>query len=130
MTVLSECMQNYCVPFSLLTKKATVSVTVDEDLSIVNNSLPESGVLTIFRGSSASFNLKLRPRAIGQLTVTVSAVGDHGERDTVRKLLNVKVQIMCLHSICKNEFKQLDCQVFYFVMCFVKCKTSPFLAWL
>ena len=80
-------------------KKATVSVTVDEDLSIVNNSLPESGVLTIFRGNSASFNLKLRPRAIGQLTVTVSAVGDRGERDTVRKLLNVKVQIMCFHSI-------------------------------
>ena len=80
-----------------LTKKATVSVTVDDDLSIVNNSLPESGVLTVIRGSSASFNLKLRPRAIGQLTVTVSAVGDHGERDTVRKLLNVKVGIMCFH---------------------------------
>ena len=76
------------------TKKATVSVTVDDELSIVN-SLPESGVLTVFRGSSASFNLKLRPRAIGQLTVTVSAVGDGGERDTVRKLLNVKVGIMC-----------------------------------
>ena len=77
-----------------LTKKATVSVTVDDELSIVN-SLPESGVLTVIRGSSASFNLKLRPRAIGQLTVTVSAVGDGGERDTVRKLLNVKVGIMC-----------------------------------
>ena len=77
-----------------LTKKATVSVTVDDELSIVN-SLPESGALTVIRGSSASFNLKLRPRAIGQLTVTVSAVGDGGERDTVRKLLNVKVGIMC-----------------------------------
>ena len=78
-----------------LIKKATVSVTVDEDLSIVNNSLSDSGVLTIFRGSSAPFSLKLRPRAIGQLTVTVSAVGDRGEQDTVRKLLNVKVRIMC-----------------------------------
>ena len=78
-----------------LIKKATVSVTVDDDLSIVNNSLPESGVLTVFRGSSAPFSLKLRPRAIGQLTVTVSAVGDLGERDTVRKFLNVKVGIMC-----------------------------------
>ena len=77
-----------------LTKKATVSVAVDDELSIVN-SLPESGALTVIRGSSASFNLKLRPRAIGQLTVTVSAVGDGGERDTVRKLLNVKVGIMC-----------------------------------
>ena len=85
-----------------LTKKATVSVTVDDDLSIVNNSLPESGVLTVIRGSSASFNLKLRPRAIGQLTVTVSVMGDHGERDTIRKLLNVKVLIYFQPSVKKN----------------------------
>ena len=84
-----------------LTKKATVSVTVDDELSIVN-SLPESGVLTISRGSSAPFSLKLRPRAIGQLTVTVSAVGDGGERDTVRKLLNVKVLIYFQLSVKKN----------------------------
>ena len=97
-------MQNYCVPFSLLTKKATLSVTVDDDLSIVNNSLPDSGVLTIFRGSSASFNLKLRPRAIGQLTVTVSAVGDRGERDTIRKLLNVKVSVYLHQTRLKKKW--------------------------
>ena len=79
-----------------------MSVTVDDDLIIVNNSLPESGLLTISRGSSASFNLKLRPRAIGQLTVTVSAVGDGGERDTIRKLLNVKVLIYFQLSVKNN----------------------------
>ena len=102
MVTVFVCMQNHCVPFSFLTKKATVSVTVDNDLSIVNNSLPESGALTVIRGSSASFNLKLRPRAIGQLTVAVSVVGDHGERDTVRKLLNVKVLIYFQPSVKKN----------------------------
>ena len=81
-----------------------MSVTVDDDLDIVDNSLPESGVLTISRGSSAPFSLKLRPRAIGQLTVTVSAVGDGGERDTVRKLLNVKVLIYFQLSV-KKEWK-------------------------
>ena len=91
-----------CATFSLLTIKATVSVTVDDHLIIVNNSLPESGVLTISRGSSAPFSLKLRPRAIGQLTVSVSAVGDGGERDTVRKLLNVKVLIYFQLSVKKN----------------------------
>ena len=79
-----------------------MSVTVDDDLIIVNNSLPESGVLTLSRGSSAPFSLKLRPRAIGQLTVTVSAVGDGGERDTIRKLLNIKVLIYFQLSVKKN----------------------------
>ena len=71
---------------------------MDDDLDIVDSSLPESGVLTVTRGSSAPFSLRLRPRAIGQLTVTVSAVGDRGERDTVRKLLNVKVGIVSVYA--------------------------------
>ena len=71
---------------------------MDDDLDIVDSSLPESGVLTVSRGSSAPFSLRLRARAIGQLTVTVSAVGDGGERDTVRKLLNVKVGIVSVYA--------------------------------
>ena len=88
---------------------------MDDDLDIVDSSLPESGVLTVTRGSSAPFNLRLRPRAIGQLTVTVSAVGDRGERDTIRKLLNVKVSVY-LHQTkllenvehCGGEPEQAD----------------------
>jgi len=68
-----------------------VSVAVDDDLDIIDNGLPESGVLDVSRGASTPFNLRLRPRAIGQLAITVSAVGDRGEQDIVRKFLNVKV---------------------------------------
>ena len=91
---------------------------MDDDLSIVNNSLPESGVLTISHGSSASFNLKLRPRAIGQLTVTVSAVGDRGERDTVTKLLNVKVSVYLHQTRLKKE---VDWAQFFGVHKFLVC---------
>jgi len=68
-----------------------VSLVVDDDLHILNDGLPESGVLNVSRGASTPFNLRLRPRAIGQLAITVSAVGDHGEQDAVSKFLNVKV---------------------------------------
>ena len=89
---------------------------MDDDLDIVDNSLPESGVLTISRGSSAPFSLRLRPRAIGQLTVTVSAVGDRGERDTVRKLLNVKVEIVsvCVHP---TKCKKLNGPMNVYLLC-------------
>jgi len=70
--------------------RAAVSVEVDDDLDIIDNGLPESGVLDVSRGASTPFNLTLRPRAIGQLAITVSAVGDRGEQDIVRKFLNVK----------------------------------------
>ena len=68
-----------------------MSVAVDDDLDIVDDGLPESGVLDVSRGTSTPFSLRLRPRAIGQLAITVSALGDRGERDIVRKFLNVKV---------------------------------------
>ena len=72
--------------------QATVTVEVDDDLSIVENSLMESaGQLIVVQGRSKPFTLRVKPRAIGQLSVTVSAVGDGGERDTVKKLLFVKV---------------------------------------
>ena len=68
-----------------------MSVAVDDDLHVDDDGLPESGVLNVSHGTSTPFSLRLRPRAIGQLAITVSALGDHGEKDLVRKFLNVKV---------------------------------------
>ena len=44
-----------------------MSLVVDDDLHILNNGLPESGVLNVSHGASTPFNLRLRPRVIGQL---------------------------------------------------------------
>ena len=68
-----------------------MSLAVDDDLDILNDGLPKSGVLNVSRGASTPFNLRLRPRETGQLAITVNAMGDRGEQDAVRKFLNVKV---------------------------------------
>lgn len=65
---------------------------MDDDLDVSELSLPTSGQLTVTRGEGAPFSFKLHPRAIGRLDVTISAVTDGGERDTVRKPLFVKVR--------------------------------------
>ena len=67
---------------------------MDDELDLVENSFPTDGPVFIQNGRSVPFNLKLRPRAIGQLAITVAAVGSRGQRDTVRKLLFVKVSVL------------------------------------
>ena len=61
-------------------------------MDVVENSLPTDGNITIQRGGSAAFSLKLHARAIGRLSITISAVSDGGESDVVRKPLFVKVK--------------------------------------
>ena len=78
----------YCYSLS---QQATIAVQVDDDLDIVENSLSGNNVLRIEQSSSQPFTLKLRPRAIGQLAITVAAVNNLGERDIVTKRLFVKV---------------------------------------
>ena len=65
---------------------------MDQDLTIVQNSLSaNSGQLVVSQGQSTAFTLKIKPRAIGELSIAISAVSDDGENDAVKKLLLVKV---------------------------------------
>ena len=73
--------------------QATITVAVDDELDLLENTLPSNQPLTVVRGSSEPFSLKLHPRAIGQLAITITAVGDLGQRDVVRKFLLVKVSV-------------------------------------
>ena len=76
--------------------QATITVVVDDELDLVENSLPSDKPLVVQRKSSEHFSLKLHPRAIGQLAITITAVGDRGQRDVVRKFLLVKVSVIVI----------------------------------
>lgn len=69
-----------------------MSVRVDDELDIVETSLPSSGHLTVQRRSSAPFSMKLHSRAIGRLEVTITAKSSDGGIDVVTKKLFVKVR--------------------------------------
>ena len=47
--------------------------------------------MTIEAGGSKAFSMRMRPRAIGRLDITITATSDEGHSDAVRKLLFVKV---------------------------------------
>ena len=73
--------------------QAAIKVNVDQDLTIVQNSLSaNSGILVVSQGQKSAFTLKIKPRAIGELSIAISAVSDEGENDAVKKLLLVKVR--------------------------------------
>ena len=55
-----------------------------------------SGELVIEAGGSKAFSMRLRPRAIGRLDITISAKTDQDQSDAVKKLLFVKVLVLLL----------------------------------
>ncbi len=74
--------------------QATVAITLHDDLDLLESSLPDNNQLVIEAGASQAFSMKLRPRAIGRLDITVSAINDQKQSDAVRKALFVKVEVM------------------------------------
>ena len=72
----------------------TYSVRVDDDLSILlEDGRSSSGILSVSSGRTSSFRMKLKPRAIGQLYIIITAIGLNGKRDVVKKFLFVKVHV-------------------------------------
>ena len=73
--------------------QAKITITLHDDLDLIESTLPESGELTIDTGSSKAFSMRIRPRAIGRLDITITATSDEGHSDAVRKQLFVKVHV-------------------------------------
>jgi hypothetical protein len=72
--------------------QATVAITLHDDLDLLESTnLPDNNQLVIEAGGSKAFSMKLRPRVIGRLDITVSAINDQKQSDAVRKALFVKV---------------------------------------
>jgi CD109 antigen len=72
-----------------------VTVTLDDDLELVQNDLPGSGLVQVIKGSGTPFNIKLKPLAIGHLPITIcirdSEASSRGPCiDAVKKTLFVK----------------------------------------
>ena len=78
--------------------QATVAITLHDDLDLLESTLPDNNQLVIEAGGSKAFSMKLRPRAIGRLDITISAVNNEKQSDAVRKSLFVKVKAM--NMIC------------------------------
>ena len=74
--------------------QATVAITLHDDLDLLESTLPDNNQLVIEVGGSKAFSMKLRPRAIGRLDITVSAINNEKQSDAVRKALFVKVKAM------------------------------------
>lgn len=93
---------------SLSLSKATITVELD-DMNMVNSSLTDrhSGKLSIPVYGSAPFSMTIRPRAIGQLGITITAVTGGGLKDIVHKPLYVKVStviILLINSFVSHPF--------------------------
>ncbi|CAI8027819.1 Murinoglobulin-1, partial [Geodia barretti] len=72
-----------------------VSIEVDDDLELLERQVPENGLVRVSKGTGTPFNIKLKPRAIGLLPITIcirsSAPGGNGPCiDAVRKTLFIK----------------------------------------